>query len=373
MNIQELQEQEQERYAKASEFIHRCYRELGKTDEETEERLAAIREAIEETGAYTHTVEELEHGARMAWRGSNRCIGRLFWETLHVIDARALTDARQIADALQHHIRWATNGGRIRPAITVFKASGLEQGGDVRIWNHQLIRYAGYETGEGVLGDPASVRFTEVCQSLGWRGAGTAYDLLPLVIQIGEERPQWFPLHREDVLEVPIRHPQLAAFNKLGLQWYGVPIVSDMRLEIGGISYTAAPFNGWYMGTEIGARNLADTSRYNMLPAVARAMGLDPTSHASTLWKDRALVELNAAVLDSYKKHGVTIVDHHTAATQFQRFEEREAESGREVTGRWSWLIPPLSPATTHIFHSAYHDQEHSPGFEYQEKPYGVD
>ena len=36
------------------------------------------------------------------------------------------------------------------------------------------------------------------------------------------------------------------------MKWYGVPMISDMRLEIGGISYTAAPFNGWYMGTEIG-------------------------------------------------------------------------------------------------------------------------
>jgi nitric-oxide synthase len=38
-----------------------------------------------------------------------------------------------------------------------------------------------------------------------------------------------------------------------------------MKLEIGGIEFTACPFNGWYMVTEIG-RNLADTNRYNKLP-----------------------------------------------------------------------------------------------------------
>ena len=31
-----------------------------------------------------------------------------------------------------------------------------------------------------------------------------------------------------------------------------------------------APFNGWYMGTEIGARNLADADRYDLLPGDRR-------------------------------------------------------------------------------------------------------
>jgi nitric oxide synthase oxygenase domain/subunit len=37
-----------------------------------------------------------------------------------------------------------------------------------------------------------------------------------------------------------------------------------MMLECGGIQFTAAPFNGWYMGTEIG-RDLADINRFNKL------------------------------------------------------------------------------------------------------------
>ena len=84
-------------------------------------------------------------------------------------------------------------------------------------------------------------------------------------------------------------------------------MISDMRLEIGGISYTAAPFNGWYMGTEIGARNLADHDRYNLLPAVAEMMDLD-TSRNGTLWKDKALVELNVAVLHSFKNKELVLL-----------------------------------------------------------------
>ena len=86
------------------------------------------------------------------------------------------------------------------------------------------------------------------------------------------------------------------------------------------------------MGTEIGARNLADESRYNMLPQIGNLMGLDIKSNIS-LWKDRALLELNTAVLHSFKEDGVSIVDHHTAAQQFRKFEEKEMESERSVTG----------------------------------------
>lgn len=168
------------------------------------------------------------------------------------------------------------------------------------------------------------------------------------------------------MLEVDLEHPEFPGFADMNLKWYAVPAVSDMMLEIGGIEYTAAPFNGWYMGTEIGARNLADKDRYNMLEKVGSILGLD-TKRNSYLWKDRSLVELNRAVLYSYQKAGVSIVDHHTAAEQFKKFELREEKSGRDVTGRWSWLIPPVSPATTHIFHKRFEDKINTPNFFYQD------
>lgn len=351
----------------AERFIQACYSELGKSRDETENRLSEVRQVISEHGRYEHTAEELRHGAKMAWRNSNRCIGRLFWESLQVIDARNIDTEEQMAEALFHHIAHATNGGKIRPVITIFKPQADERR-RVRIWNHQLIRYAGYETAHGVIGDPASVEFTKICSALGWQGAGTPFDVLPLVLQMGQPLPGLFEIPKSLVMEVPIAHPEISAFSELHLKWYGVPIVSDMRLEIGGIHYTAAPFNGWYMGTEIGARNFADKNRYDMLPKVAAIMGLD-TSRETTLWKDKALVELNLAVLHSFKQHGVTIVDHHTAAQQFMRFEEREGKSGREITGSWSWLIPPISPAATPIFHTSYQDKMETPNFFYQDKP----
>ena len=58
------------------------------------------------------------------------------------------------------------------------------------------------------------------------------------------------------------------------MKWYALPAVSEVKLSLGGLNYTTAPFNGWYMGTEIGARNLSDPYRYNLLPRLARRLGL---------------------------------------------------------------------------------------------------
>lgn len=362
---------------KAESFIRECYQELDQANN-IDARLKEIKKEIELTRSYTHTYEELAHGAKMAWRNSNRCIGRFFWKSLQVFDARHVTNCDEMAEQLFRHIEYATNDGKIKPTITIFKQApcsssisrtktSSEQ--PIRLWNHQLIRYAGYETADGIVGDPASITFTKKCIELGWEGAGTPFDVLPLVIQNGEGVLQWYEIPQHMVLQVPLTHPEYDWFKDLRLKWYAVPIIADMRLQIGGIDYTAAPFNGWYMETEIGARNLADEERYNLLPIVANKMGLD-TSKNSTLWKDKALIELNIAVLHSYKKAGVSIVDHHTAAEQFKRFEEQEARCGRELTGDWTWLIPPVSPATTHIFHQPYKNKKVTPNYFYQDLPY---
>ena len=54
-------------------------------------------------------------------------------------------------------------------------------------------------------------------------------------------------------------------FEDFDLKWYALPAVANMMLEIGGLQFPACPFNGWYMSSEIGARNLCDVYRYNML------------------------------------------------------------------------------------------------------------
>ncbi|MFK8844151.1 nitric oxide synthase oxygenase [Streptomyces sp. Ac-502] len=191
--------------------------------------------------------------------------------------------------------------------------------------------------------------------------------MLPLIVHGHGDKPRLFDLPESAVLQVPIEHPEHACLSRLGVRWYAVPAVSNMRLDIGGIRYPLAPFNGWYMGTEIGARNLADTNRYNLLPDIARRLGLD-TTRDRTLWKDRALVELNIAVLHSFEAAGVTISDHHTEARHFLTHIDREEHAGRTVCADWSWIVPPLSGAATPVFHRYYDTAQRYPAFVYQPK-----
>lgn len=62
------------------------------------------------------------------------------------------------------------------------------------------------------------------------------------------------------------------------------------------------------MDTEVAVRDLADPHRYNVLPKVAKFMGLD-TSRGSNLWTDRAVVEVNIAVLHSFQQAKVILID----------------------------------------------------------------
>ena len=54
-----------------------------------------------------------------------------------------------------------------------------------------------------------------------------------------------------------------------------------MLLEIGGLEFSAAPFSGWYMSTEIGTRNLCDPHRYNILEV--RTSVYWPCSHSRAI------------------------------------------------------------------------------------------
>ncbi|HVB21592.1 MAG TPA: nitric oxide synthase oxygenase [Ktedonobacteraceae bacterium] len=335
------------------------------------ERLTAIQDEIKQDGTYRQTYDELLYGAKVAWRNNTRCIGRLHWQSLVVRDMRHLSTAEEIFSALVDHIRCATNGGKIRSTITIFAPQAPGQPG-IRIWNPQLIRYAGYRQPDGsIVGDPANQELTAILQQLGWKGGQeTSFDLLPLVIQMPNQHPRMFMLPEDAVLEVPLSHPDYSWFAELGLKWHALPVISNMRMEIGGISYTAAPFNGWYMGTEIGARNLGDVNRYNLLPVIAKQMGLDTRSDR-TLWKDRALVELNIAVLSSFARYGVTAVDHHTASRQFLLHDEQEQRVGRTVPAHWVWIVPPISGSASPIFHKTYYKNTIlKPNYFYQAAPW---
>jgi nitric-oxide synthase len=332
-------------------------------------RLDRVRREIAESGTYVHTPDELTFGARIAWRNASRCIGRLYWRSLLVRDLREVRTPDGLFTELIRHLEMAAgNRGdepgsrRIRPLISIFAPAQPGATPDVQLWNEQLIRYAGHRKPDGsVIGDPRYAEFTEAVTALGWRGKGEPFDVLPLVIE-SATGARLFDLPEHAVVEVPLAHPEYPWFAELGLRWHAVPAISNMRLAIGGVSYPLAPFNGWYMGTEIGARNLADPDRYDQLPVVAAKLGLDTSSEA-TLWRDRALVELNRAVLWSFERAGLRISDHHTESRRFLDHVAKEEQAGRQTPADWSWIVPPMSGAATPVFHRYYHEADQRPNF----------
>uniref|UniRef100_A0A4W4F125 Nitric oxide synthase, inducible n=1 Tax=Electrophorus electricus TaxID=8005 RepID=A0A4W4F125_ELEEL len=263
------------------------------------------------------------------------------------------------------HIKFATDGGNIRSTITVFPQRTDGQH-DFRIWNSQLIRYAGYQMEDGtVIGDPVNVEFTEICTQLGWTPKYGSFDVLPLILEANGEDPELFEIPPELVLEVQMEHPRYEWFKELNLRWYALPAVANMLLEIGGLEFTACPFNGWYMSTEIGVRDFCDPQRYNIVERVGRCMGLE-THRLSSLWKNEALVAINIAVIHSFQKNKVTIIDHHSATESFMHHMENEVRLRGGCPADWIWLVPPMSGSLTPVFHQEMISYILSPFFYYQ-------
>lgn len=348
----------------AAAFLKQMAHEVGVPN--LEERLATAHQEFAQTGTWEQTYDEIAFGAKIAWRNSVRCIGRMFWPSLKVFDARHVTDLDGVFETICEHIKWATNDGDLRPALTVFNNKDPE----IRIFNPQMILYAGYQRRDGsVIGDPKNVELTNLALSLGWRSEFTEYDVLPLIMKMGSDQPKFYEIPKDLVLEVAIHHPDSSAFAKLNLKWFALPAVSGMALDIGGVQYKAAPSSGVYQGTEIGSINLADPARYNKLAAVAEALGID-TGKDNPLWRDQAMIELNRAVLYSFKKANVRIMDHHSLSESFQKFCVREEKANRNVYGHWPWLIPPLSPSLSGIWgNSTLKKVIQKPGYFYQKAP----
>ncbi|CAC5400378.1 NOS1 [Mytilus coruscus] len=352
----------------AKDFIQQYYIAIKSNDSiEHKERWTEVKNSIENTGTYHLTLKELIFGAKQAWRNAPRCIGRIQWSNLQIFDARDVRTARGMFHSICNHLKYATNNGKIRSAITIFKQR-TDVKHDFRVWNSQLIMYAGYRQSDGsIIGDPLNVDFTSVCIEMGWIGRNGMFDVLPLVLQANGCDPEWFEIPSHLIMEVHITHPTHPSLADLGLKWFCVPAVSGMKIDCGGLEFTASPFSGWYMSTEIACRDLCDKQRYNLVEKIAQNLGMD-TRHNASLWKDRAVIEINVAVLHSFQSIGATIVDHHSASDSFMVFMQNEYKQRGGCPADWVWLVPPLSGSLTPVFHQEMVMFKLKPSYEYQEE-----
>ena len=142
------------------------------------------------TGTYSHTPQELEYGARVAWRNTAQCVGRITWNALVVRDRRHVTDPAEMLKECVEHLQTATTGPNVVTMMTVFRPLKPDETEGPRFWNDHFVQYAGYRglhPDGGVLGDPATVEFTEFLVEKGlWQPPAkyTAYDILPLVLKV---------------------------------------------------------------------------------------------------------------------------------------------------------------------------------------------
>uniref|UniRef100_A0A493T210 nitric-oxide synthase (NADPH) n=1 Tax=Anas platyrhynchos platyrhynchos TaxID=8840 RepID=A0A493T210_ANAPP len=191
---------------------------------------------------------------------------------------------------------------------------------DFRIWNAQLIRYAGYKQPDGsILGDPANVELTEVPAV----GLGKTSAALPCTCLV----PAWVP-----------------------------PLGPPPQAEI---------FNSWFSASKIFTCCLVLSQQ------VAKKMNLDMRK-TSSLWKDQALVEINIAVLYSFQSDKVTIVDHHSATESFIKHMENEYRCRGGCPADWVWIVPPMSGSITPVFHQEMLNYRLTPSFEYQPDPWNT-
>lgn len=181
----------------ARSFIEMMYRELNYNPSIFDKRIKEIEKKL----------NILVH-IRILWKSCRMALNLLgvtliavldayFGILLNVEDARNVDNERDFIDTINHHLEHATNNGKIKPYITIFSPNQAP-----RIYNNQLIRYAGYEHA----GDPSEREITQLAEHLGWKGKGTDFDVLPLIYQLPNDSIKWYELPNELIKEVEIEH-----------------------------------------------------------------------------------------------------------------------------------------------------------------------
>ncbi len=157
-----------------------------------------------------------------------------------------------------------------------------------------------------VLGDPEQLGFTTRLIAMGWRPPSplTAFDLRRC-----SSRSRFCAATLRD----PAGGRSRGAFatSLAGLVRPSRPevacaaAVSDMIFEAEECATQRRPSADSTWGRR-SVRAISVIPTLHLLPVVAAHMGLDISCHAS-LWKDRALVELNQAVLHSFREDGLPL------------------------------------------------------------------
>ena len=129
------------------------------------QRWSEVESSIQQNKHFKMTIEELQHAVKYAWRNTTRCIGKIWWETLALRDCRHVKSVDELFEMICQHLKESTNNGKIKPTISVFPQRIPGESDQFRIWNSNVLMYAGYldpnDTGS-VIGNKSNIEFTQV-------------------------------------------------------------------------------------------------------------------------------------------------------------------------------------------------------------------
>lgn len=128
----------------AQSFFQEVQTMLSWTEAQLDNRMLQVKQDIQATGTYTHTFEELQAGARLAWRNNASFINRSAWKTLRVRDCRHASRPTEIFAEIEKHIEIATQDQDLHPVMTIFRPVRPNESIGPHFWTDQFVLYAGY-------------------------------------------------------------------------------------------------------------------------------------------------------------------------------------------------------------------------------------
>lgn len=119
----------------------------------SERKEEALRRRIRRSGIQVHTLEERARGARAAWRNTGCRLGRLFRESLDVVDRRHIVDPDAMQAQILRHLDNAFNDGRIKSMISILAPDCDGTAGVTMVDHHtafnQLMKFHAREQAGG--------------------------------------------------------------------------------------------------------------------------------------------------------------------------------------------------------------------------------
>ncbi len=281
---------------------------------------------------YQPTPEELAYGVRIAWRQSRNAFERPFWPDVAVRDVRHLHHPDDVAHAVFTHLELAYNGGAVRPLVTLFQADRANRPGP-RLWNPALPLFSSQR-------HPQQAAFVAAITKLGWHSSGDLYEVLPLVVECAGFAPQIYPVPPEKALAVALVHPEHLWFKTLNLRWNTLMAVADQPLWLAGQGDRSPLVSGVQLSRAVVAW-LQEAEGESLLLRIAGYLRLD-TQRDASLWRLKAMTTLEEAVLWSFERAGVTVVETYSAARRFAAFVAAETAANRPLCHRDQLQLPLL-------------------------------